>query len=197
MQLNPGFLVLYPTDTLYGLGVDATDPEAVARLQELKGRNEGKPFSVAVDSLEMIERYAEVTPLARRLAEKFLPGKLTLILQAKCATPGCCTLAEGVVAEDGSVGVRIPAQNQVLELIGELGKPITATSANASGMPTENTPEAILGQFGDKASWITDVIDAGALPQSLPSTVVDARGEAPVIVREGAISEEAVHHTLI
>jgi len=190
MQLNPGFLVLYPTDTLYGLGVDATDPHMVKRLKELKGREDSKHISIAVSDLDMMRQYADVTPLAEKLARAFLPGKLTIILKPK-------NLPEELGTGTGEIGVRIPNQDYALELIREAGKPITATSANVSGMPTENTPEAILGQFGDKASWITDVIDAGALPQSLPSTVVDARGEAPVIVREGAISEEAVHHTLI
>lgn len=195
MQLKPDSIILYPTDTLYALGVDATNPEMVRKLKELKGRNEGKPISIAVDSIEMMKHYAEVTPLAQLLAKKFLPGKLTLtlILKAKCSmsrhrTFEQCILAEGVVAPDGSVGVRIPNHPRALALIRELGKPLTATSANVSSMETESTPEKILAQFGDKASWITHIIDEGALPPSGPSTVVDARGTGPVILREGAIA---------
>jgi len=74
----------------------------------------------------------------------------------------------------------------------ECGVPITATSANVSGMKTEKTPEAILGQFGEKVSMITLVINAGELPGDMPSTVVDARGESPVVLREGAISKESI-----
>ncbi len=180
-------IILYPTDTLYGLGVDATNPEAVLRLQELKGRDDKKPISIAVDSLEMLEQYAQVTALARKLAKKFLPGKLTLIL---CANPGIRT--KGVVGSDGSVGVRIPNHPQALALIQKIGKPITATSANVSGMLPENTVEKILTQFGEKAGMISRVIDGGELPLNTPSTVVDARGEKPIILREGAISSSNI-----
>lgn len=185
-------ITLYPTDTLYALGVDATDPEAVSRLKELKGRDENNPISIAVDSLDMAEAYAEITPLARRLAEKFLPGKLTLVLNAICPMSRHRTLVEGVVGKDGSVGIRIPAHELAQELIHELGVPLTATSANVSGMPTKNTPQEILAQFDDRASWITRVIDAGELPPSGPSTVVDARGVEPVVLREGEISLKAI-----
>lgn len=175
-------IFLYPTDTIYGLGVDATDPEAVLRLQTLKGRPDGKPISVVVSDMDMLRQYAEVTPLGERLAAAFLPGKLTLVLQA---VPG--KLAPGVVSADGSVGFRIPAHDVPRALVEKIGKPITATSANVSDMETEKTPEAILAQFTDRASMITEVVDHGALTPSLPSTVVDARGSDPLIIREGAI----------
>jgi len=187
MQLRSDFLVLYPTDTLYGLGVDATDARMVERLKKLKGRGDTKPFTIAVDSLEMMEKYAEVTPLAENLAKSFLPGPLTLVL---CAKPGLRT--SGVVGEDGSVGIRIPNHPQALRLIRELGKPVTVTSANVSGMQTEKTPEKILAQFGEKSSWITHVINAGELPLSKASTLVDARGEEPIVLREGTIPSGAV-----
>ena len=196
MNSSTPLIILYPTDTLYALGVDATDAQAVSLLKELKGRGEGKAISIAVDSIEMMEEYAEVTPLAERLIEAFLPGKLTLILQAKCAMSGHCTLAAGVVGEDGSVGVRMIDRPEVMALIHELGRPITATSANVSGMPTERTSQNILEQFGDKAPRITRVIDAGELPPSEPSTVVDARGNEPIIIRSGAISRVALYKAL-
>lgn len=194
-------IILYPTDTLYGLGVDATDSEAVSRLIALKGRDEGKPISIVVDSLEMAQEYVVVTPLALRLAEKFLPGPLTLVFEAKCATPRCCTkhstcLVSGVVGSDGSVGVRIPNHRVPLELVRRLQVPLTATSANVSGMPTERSVKGILEQFGDKASWIDEVIDGGEFPESPGSTVVDARGEEPIIIRTGALSEVAIREAL-
>ncbi|MEK7613733.1 MAG: L-threonylcarbamoyladenylate synthase [Patescibacteria group bacterium] len=176
-------IVLYPTDTLYGLGVDATNPEAVLRLQDLKGRGEEKPISIVVSDLAMMKNYAIVTPLAERLITQFLPGKLTLVL---CSKPGFQT--PGVVGADGSVGIRIPNHPTPLRLVRELGKPITATSANVSGMVPESTPQKILAQFKEKASWITEVFDEGALPENDASTVVDARGDKPVILREGAIA---------
>jgi len=185
MQFDSNTTVLYPTDTLYGLGVDATDAKAVSRLKKLKGRGDEKHISIAVSDEEMMSRYAVITSLAQKLIKAFLPGKLTIILEPK-------NLPVELGTASGEIGVRIPAQKLALELIQELGKPLTATSANVSGMPTESTPEKILKQFGDKSSWITRVIDAGELPPSEPSTVVDARGDEPIIVREGAISKVAI-----
>ena len=195
-MLGKGAIVLYPTDTLYGLGVDATNPEAVLRLKKLKGRpvsaglrrGEGraKPISIMVADMAMAEKYAVVTPLAKKLAEKLLPGKLTIVLDAKS------TLPEELTAGTGTVGIRIPNHPIALQLVREFGKPITATSANVSDMPPERSPEKILAQFGKRADLIYQIIDAGELPESLPSTVVDARGEAPKIIRESAISKEKI-----
>jgi L-threonylcarbamoyladenylate synthase len=132
--------------------------------------------------MAMAEQYAEVTPLARKLAEKFLPGKLTIVLNAKDSLP------ERLTGGTGTIGIRIPNHPVPLQLVRGLGRPITATSANVADMPTLETPKEILAQFGEKMPWITEVIDEGALPPSLPSTVVDARGEKPVVIREGAVS---------
>ncbi len=180
-------ITLYPTDTLYGLGVDATSQEAVARLIALKGRPDGKPISVVVSDMDMLREYAHVTPLAKRLASKFLPGKLTLVLEALPEK-----FAPGIVAPDGSVGFRIPAHPAPRELVLRYGKPLTATSANVSGMLTESTVQKILGQFGEQASWVGEIIDGGELAHSPASTVVDARGTSPVIIREGAITTSTI-----
>lgn len=179
-------IVLYPTDTLYGLGVDATNPEAVMCLFELKGRDEGKPTSIMVSDIAMMERYADVTPLARRLVEKFLPGKLTIVLNAN-------DLPDVLTAGTGTVGVRIPDHKEALALVREWGTPVTATSANVSGMETKHSVAEILEQFGEKASMITRIIDDGILPPSAPSTVVDARGEELIIIREGAITTDEIY----
>jgi L-threonylcarbamoyladenylate synthase len=185
MQFTTHDIILYPTDTIYGLGVDATNPTMVDALKKLKGRDEGKAISIAVADREMLARYAEVTPLAEKLIDALLPGKLTLVLNVQ----GDELKA---LSNDGSIGIRIPAYEQVFALLREIGKPITATSANIAGMPTENTPAKILAQFGERSSAITQVIDVGELPPSAPSTVVDARGTQPIILREGALSEELI-----
>lgn len=174
-------ITLYPTDTIYGLGVDATDPGAIRRLQELKGSGAEKHYSIAVLDIDMMRQYAEVTPLAERLAAKFLPGKLTLVLAAKNLPKE--------IAPDGSIGIRIPDHKAVQELILKIGGPITATSANVSGMQPESTVEKILEQFGPKASGIIyDTAISPVLSPSAPSTVVDARGDKLVLIREGAIT---------
>ncbi len=134
-------IILYPTDTLYGLGVDATNPEAVGALRALKGRDEKKAISIVVADLAMAEEYAIVTPLAKKLAAQFLPGKLSIVLTATDMLPIELTAGTGTVA------IRIPDHPVPLQLVKELGKPITATSANIADMPTEASVEAILKQF--------------------------------------------------
>lgn len=199
MQFESHTIVLYPTDTLYGLGVDATSPEAITRLQHLKGRDDKKPISIVVSDIAMMNQYVEVTPLARKLAEKFLPGKITLVLKAKTCPENIdnIPLASGVVSQEGAVGVRIPNRPEALELVRDLGRPLTATSANISGAVTARTPEKILLQFKDKASMITDVVSLGKLPASEPSTVVDARGTKPIVIREGAILASAINAAVL
>ncbi len=175
-------IYLYPTDTVYGLGVDAHDGTAVARLRALKGSRGEKHYSIAVSDIDMMREYAEVTPLAERLVKKFLPGKLTIILNAKNLP--------NELSDDGTIGVRIPDHPVVHELIKKVGGPITATSANVSGLAPQATVSEILTQFGEKAKYIIyDTSWPQELPESQPSTVVDARGESPIIIRLGAISE--------
>ncbi|MES2134987.1 MAG: L-threonylcarbamoyladenylate synthase [Patescibacteria group bacterium] len=186
--LANGGIVLYPTDTLYGLGVDAVNSDALKKLRVLKGREEGKPISIVVSDMKMAEEHAEVTPLALKLAEAFLPGKLTLILKAKDNLPLELT------AGTGTVGIRIPNHILCLNLARELGRPYTATSANVSDMEPKSSVPAILAQFGSASSLIDRTIDVGELLESLPSTVVDARGALPHIIREGAVSRQDIEN---
>jgi L-threonylcarbamoyladenylate synthase len=165
--------------------VDALNIEALKKLKELKGRseeNDKKPISIVVADMAMAAEYAEVTPLAKRLAEEFLPGKLTLILKAKESLP------EELTAGSGTIGIRIPKHILCLNIVREFGRPITATSANVAGKePLRSVPD-ILAQFGERANMIGRIIDSGELLESLPSTVVDARNEKPLILRDGAVS---------
>lgn len=174
-------IYLYPTDTVFGLGVDARDAEAVRALRVLKGSGAEKHYSIAVADLAMMRQYAEVTPLAEKLATKFLPGKLTLILESKNLPRE--------LSEDGTIGVRIPDHPLVQKLIRTIGGPITATSANVSGMPTARTVPEILAQFKNPEQITFDASWPAELPPSPPSTVVDARGAVPKVLREGAIPE--------
>ncbi len=179
-------IILYPTDTLYGLGVDATDPEAIHALNELKGRPDGKHISIIVADMAMMAAYAEVTPLAQKLADAFLPGALTLVLTPKF------NFSEQLTAGTNEIGIRIPKKENILMLVRELGKPLTATSANVSGMEPERTVQKILAQFGERANMVTQIIDEGELVESRASTTVDARGEVPVVLREGVISKDEI-----
>lgn len=184
--LKNGGIILYPTDTIYGLGVDALNVEALKKLRALKGREGGKAISIVVADMDMARAYAEVTPLAEKLAQAFLPGGLTLILNAKPNLPVELT------AGTGTIGIRIPKSVLCLALAKDLGRPYTATSANVSDMETKGSVAEILAQFGTKAQQIERVIDAGELTGSAPSTVVDARSDSPHILREGALSSEDI-----
>ncbi len=183
--LKAGGIVLYPTDTVYGLAVDAENGEALQRLKELKGRDAKKPISILVGDISMMEMYADVPDTARTLAEKHLPGALTLVLRAK-------ETVSKEIAEDGTVGVRIPKDEFCLALSEAFGKAYTTTSANVAGEPTLSTVEEILAQFGEKKSAIALVVDDGLRNSGVSSTVVSCTGEVPEVLREGALSKEAL-----
>lgn len=188
--LRAGGVVIYPTDTLYGLGADALSNDAVDKVYDIKGREEGKPINCIVHDVAMAEQYAEVDDLARMLARQFLPGALTLILKKR---PGIDT---GIARNMQTIGIRIPNNLFALALVSEFGRPITATSANKAGKKPERSIESILAQLGDAASKIDLIIDAEELPESKPSTVVDLTGERPIILREGAIQAAEIWDAL-
>jgi L-threonylcarbamoyladenylate synthase len=178
--IRDGGIIIYPTDTLYGLGADALSDEAVAKIYAIKGRDPHKPIHAIVDSLEMAERYAHLNGTARVLAKNFLPGPLTLILKKKTG------IDTGIAKGIATFGIRIPDNAFCIALARAYGAPITTTSANMSGMQPERTVEKILAQM--IGADIALVVDAGEIPMSAPSTVVDCSGERPLILREGAIS---------
>ena len=184
--LVSGGVVLYPTDTLYGLGVDAFSDEAVAKIYEIKSRDTNNPMSVLVSSMDMAERYAEITHTARTLADNFLPGPLTLILDKKPAWE------TGVGLETETIGLRIPQNAFCIAMAHLFDGGITATSANRSGQLPEMTLGLILAQLGSAIELVDLVIDAGDPLSGAPSTVVDARTSKPRILREGVISETAL-----
>lgn len=183
--LASGGVVAFPTETVYGLGVDATNPAAVRALSALKGRDAGKPLQVMMQGLEQAKQYAEFSPDALRLAERFLPGALTLVLHRKKTA----ALASEVNPQGSTVGIRIPDDAAAQQLLECFGKPIAATSANRAGEAVVCTGHAVRELFGDALGYVLD----GELPENaLPSTVVDCSSGRPVILREGAISREAI-----
>jgi L-threonylcarbamoyladenylate synthase len=181
--LRKGEVILYPTDTLYGLGVDARNPEAVARLKELKGRESKKPISVIVSDVKHMERCGVMNAAAHAIAERFLPGPLTLVLPAHPSMPKEVQLGD-------AIGLRIPNNDFCLALAKAYGEPITTTSANVSGLPTKRSVNDIIWHFGKEISRIALIIDAGELPESPPSTVVRVTDETPRLLRDGALAKE-------
>ncbi len=181
--LRDGGIVLYPTDTLYGLAADVTSEDAVRRLRLLKDRDVANLFSMIVPDMATLSEYAHTTPLSVTIAERYLPGPLTLVLASRSPLPTN-------TSHDGTIALRIPDHPFCLALARAFDKPYTATSANISGLPTHARIPDICTQFGDRASRIDLAIDAGELPPSPPSTIVDARGEEPIILRAGALTIE-------
>ncbi len=180
--LRAGELVVYPTETFYALGADPFLPDALERVFALKGRDPQKPIALIAADLEMALGLArEVPPNARRLAEAFWPGPVTLVLPARDGIP------RDITGPDGGVGVRISPHPIACALASGLGRPITATSANCSGRSPATTLSAARNELGDK---VKVYLEGGTLGASAPSTVasVDAQGMIHMI-RPGAVSE--------
>lgn len=181
--LARGGLIVYPTDTLYGIGVNALDAAAVTRLRQVKAREAKKPLSVLASSLEEIRKHAEVSDLARAIAERHLPGALTLVLPAKPHIPAYLTHL-------GGTSFRVPRDEFSLELAHTAEHPVTATSANRAGMMTPSTIQDIIAHFGNDIQHIDLCIDDGPRDGGRASTVVSFVTDPPHIIREGAISRE-------
>jgi L-threonylcarbamoyladenylate synthase len=180
--LRNGGLVIYPTETVYGIGADATNQNAINKLSVYKNRPFGKPYSIAVTDIKMTEKYVSLNKTARDLYKKFLPGPLTVVSQ------GLHVLAKGVESEDGTLGVRIPDYKLVTDIVKQLRKPITATSANAAYKKRPYNVKDILNNIGHKQKELIDlIIDVGELPKNEPSTVVDTSLDNSIVLRQGNI----------
>jgi len=177
-----GGLVAFPTDTVYGLGASANVPQAVERVYMVKKRPPNMALPLLLADISQISEVAEpVPPIVWLLADKFLPGALTIVLPKSKSVPDIIT-AGGM-----TVAIRIPAHPVPVALARGSGAPIVGTSANLSGKPSARTADEVKSQFGDKVDL---VIDGGKCPGGRESTVVDVTGKTPTILREGAISEE-------
>jgi len=184
--IKGGGIVVFPTDTAYGLGVDATNDQAVQKLYTLKERDSSKPIHIVVSDLEMAGEYVEVTGDAQKLADVFLPGPLTIILKDRGV------ISKKLLGEGSTLGIRIPDNKAILNLVESSGVPITATSANKSGDSNPYTIEDIKRSFGDDFNTIDYVIDGGELNKVPPSTLVDLTGHTLEILREGPITREEI-----
>jgi len=181
--LRAGGLVAFPTETFYGLGAAALQPAAVRRVFDVKGRPEGRPLLVLVDSIAMAERVAaEIPPPARALMARHWPGALTLVLHARPDVP------VEVTAGSGTIGVRLSAHPVARGLVGALGAPVTAPSANPSGLLPPVTAAAVLAHFRDR---IELVLDGGPTAGGEPSTVLDVTVDPPRVLRAGAVKLES------
>ena len=179
--LKNGELIVYPTDTLYGIGADIFNEEAVKKVFEVKKRPFSEPLSVAVSSYRDIEKLAYVNDEIMKVVKKFLPGPLTLVLRKKETVPDIVTAGED------SIAIRIPNNEIALKIVSNFGF-ITATSANIHNKPVPFTIDEIKRVFEDK---IKLYIDHGKL-YGRPSTIIDLRDKEVKILREGSINLQKI-----
>ena len=186
--LKSGGIVAVPTDTVYGLGADPFNANAVQRLYMLKGRPDGKPIPLVLSSVDDVHRVAQNLPdYFFHLTNRFWPGGLTIIVEAKDLLP--------VLTADGNtVGVRIPNNPLLLKILQTFGGPVAITSANLSGEPPATSAQDIGEEL---ASRIDMIVDGGKTPGPIPSTVYDISVSPPLIRRHGVISEEALAKELV
>jgi L-threonylcarbamoyladenylate synthase len=177
-----GGLVVYPTDTVYGLGCHPFDKEAVNKVADVKRRSKGN-FPVLVGSIEKAKELGEVDGDAETLALRFWPGPLTIVVSSRADFPPL------IVGSDRMVGLRVPGRKDTLDFIAMCGGSLLGTSANISGAPSIRRPDEALKTFQGKVDL---VLDGGSLSKSPESTVVRATGKRVDVLREGAVSRQEI-----
>ena len=183
--LRAGGLVAFPTETVYGLGADATHGEAVAAIFAAKGRPLFNPLIVHVADLEEARRHVELSPRASALAEKFWPGPLTLVLPRRKNSPLSLLVSAGL----DSVALRAPSHPAAIALLRETGRPVAGPSANLSGQVTATTAQHVADSLGGKVDLI---LDAGSATLGIESTVIGFDGDRPLLLRPGAVPREEI-----
>ncbi len=180
--LRTGGLVAFPTDTVYGLGALAFDNAAIEQIYLVKGRTSEKAIPVLIGQADDLARVVEtIPPVVQQLAMRFWPGPLTLVLPRHPDLPSA-------ISSTSTVGVRLPDHSVACALLRAAG-PMAVTSANLSGQPSATTAEEVMNQLGGRIPFI---LDGGATPGGIPSTVVDCSGALPRLLRAGPIPFEAI-----
>ena len=182
--LETGGVIAFPTGSLYGLGADALNGSAVERVFTIKRRPPDKPLLILVpDRAVVFDLAAEVPPAAKRLMDRFWPGRVTIVFKALSILPANLT------AGSGKIGIRLPGHPVAKALVAAFGRPITGTSANPSG---HKGCHRIAGLDPTLIEQLDLVLDAGPLKEGIGSTVVDITGAEPVVIREGVVSKQAI-----
>jgi L-threonylcarbamoyladenylate synthase len=183
--MKKGGLIIYPTETCYGIGTDATNIKSIKKIYKVKGREPSKPIPVLVSNINMIKKYGVITKRIEFLVKKFMPGPLSIITKKK--TPISDVNQEGI-------SFRISSHPVASTLVKLLKRPITTTSANISGQSSIYEIEKIIEMFEDKVDMI---LDCGDLPKTKPSTCIDMTDENNTkIIREGPIPSELIFKEL-
>ena len=181
--LQNGQTIVFPTETSYGLGCDATNQDAVDEIFKIKQRKSDKPLLVVVSNIEMAKKYLGWNDLLEDLASKFWPGPLTIVGERNKKE----NLATGVVAVDNTIAVRVTNFPLTKFLSEKLNRPLVATSANLSDAGDIYDPKQILAMFSDKSAKPDILIDGGELPQNPPTTIVSVIDNNLKILRQGQI----------
>tara|TARA_B110000438_G_scaffold287570_1_gene320035 strand:- start:749 stop:1342 length:594 start_codon:yes stop_codon:yes gene_type:complete len=171
--LKRGKIIIYPTDTLYGFGVDATNSIAITKINKLKNRNQ--PLSIIVDSIQMLKRYASVNSSEIQFLENYFPGAFTFLLKKKNSN-----LSNMVTLNSNKIGIRIPENNFILDVVKTFNKPIITTSINLHGENSVNDLETIKQNFHK-----IDIFEGRTKAASIGSTIVDLTTNQPKIIRKG------------
>ena len=175
--LQKGKIVVCPTDTVYGFIADATTKKTIEKIFQIKGREKGQPLPIFVKDIAMAKKLAKVRPLQEKFLRKVWPGKVTVVLKSKGILPKETGTQE-------SIGLRIPKHKLVQAILQKVKTPLTGTSANLSGEPPLSDSKEIIEQFSKRKYQPDILIDAGKLPFSRPSKVIDMTGVKPIIIRK-------------
>ncbi|MBE6449411.1 MAG: threonylcarbamoyl-AMP synthase [Alphaproteobacteria bacterium] len=189
LLLKDGQLVAFPTETVYGLGADATNDTAVASIYEKKGRPSFNPLIAHVDGIEMAKQYVQITPVAKKLIENFWPGPLTLVLKRKKT----CKVSLLASAGLDTLAIRCPNNHIALELISEFGKPVVAPSANKSGRISPTTAKHIFDDYGNEAPF---TLDGGPCQVGVESTVLLCEEDKIAVLRYGGLAIEEIENLI-
>jgi L-threonylcarbamoyladenylate synthase len=186
--LRAGELVAFPTETVYGLGADASNPDAVKKIYAAKGRPRNHPLIVHVAAVSQVSEWAaSVSSEAARLAERYWPGPLTLIL------PRAARVDALVTGGQSTIALRVPSHPVAHALLSQFGGGVAAPSANRHGRVSATSAEHVRSEFGET---VRCVLDGGASDVGIESTIVDVSGPAPVLLRPGVITAQQLEHTL-
>jgi L-threonylcarbamoyladenylate synthase len=184
--IHDNVLMVYPTDTLYGIGANPYSQKSIDKINELKGRGEEQDISIAVSGIKEIKNICDVTPMVEQVCARLMPGPITIIVRAGPTAPG------PVVSKAGKIGIRIPDNQLTLELLNITG-PLTATSANLHGGADPVDIEAAVNQLGDGISLY---LNSGPCKFKHSSTILDLTEDAPRVLREGHIGRSKIEEQL-
>jgi L-threonylcarbamoyladenylate synthase len=188
-SLNNGEVISFPTETVYGLGCDAINDNAVKKIYELKQRAYSKPLAIFFKNIQEAEKYLLFNKEAKILAKKFMPGEITLVLKRKKES----NLSSFLNVNTDSLGFRIPNHKLCLEILEKFGRPLCVTSANISDKETSVTSEDVKKYFGDK---IYIIESSGQKSSNQASTIIDLSGKKIEFVRQGSISFDEIRNIL-